>query len=78
MTPAELETISQALLPGASKNKRADHIGTLTGVNRRMVYYWLAGEYPVPPLASDKLKAEHKKALNRVKKKRCKMMQLLH
>ncbi len=69
MTPTELETISQVLLPGASRNKRADHIGGLAGVNRRMVYYWLAGEYPVPSLVEDKLNTQYKKALKRVKQK---------
>jgi hypothetical protein len=63
MTPSELETISQALLPGASRNKRADRIGELTGVGRRMVYYWLAGTYEVPALAQERLRAEYKKAL---------------
>jgi hypothetical protein len=65
MTPAELDAISHALLPGKSKNKRADYVSGLVGYGRRQYYNWSTGESDIHDLVAMQLRLAHSKAMKR-------------
>lgn len=69
MTPSELDALSQALLPGQSKNKRYAHLGKQVGYSLRSVYDWGAGKKAVPEFVETRLRAEEQRLQKRSAKK---------
>lgn len=69
MTPSELKTIADTILPGASRNRQYKHLGGIIGYTPRMLYLWQSGEKEIPMLVADRLREEYRKALRRQAKK---------